>query len=60
MKLFLDREVDLYKDGIKVRKPKGSPPTDRWDYDFIRACTYSGVGFDGPVPPEPPPRRLLF
>jgi hypothetical protein len=45
LKLFLDRDVDLYKDGQKVRKPKGTPPRDLFDYDFIRACTYSGLQF---------------
>jgi len=45
LKLFLNRDVDLYKDGVKERKGKGSPPSDLFDYDFIRACTYSGVKF---------------
>lgn len=45
LKLFLDRDVDLYKDGVKTRKSRGTPPRDLFDYDFIRACTYSGVTF---------------
>lgn len=45
LKLFLDRDVDLYKDGQKTRKARGTPPHDLFDYDFIRACTYSGVTF---------------
>ncbi|MDO8621766.1 MAG: hypothetical protein Q7R80_00870, partial [bacterium] len=45
LKLFLARDVDLYKDGVKARKAKGAPPKDLFDYDFIRACTYSGVKF---------------
>ncbi|MBI4434498.1 hypothetical protein HY635_01635, partial [Candidatus Uhrbacteria bacterium] len=45
LRIFLDRDVDLYKDGQKVRKAKGTPPRDLFDYDFIRACTYSGLQF---------------
>ncbi|MDO8598930.1 MAG: hypothetical protein Q7S02_02380 [bacterium] len=65
MKLFLSRDVDLYKEDAtssvtrKVRKPTGAPPVDRWDYDFIRACTYSGAMFTASTPDEPV-RRLLF
>jgi len=45
LRIFLDRDVDLYKDGTKVRKARGAPPRDLFDYDFIRACTYSGLQF---------------
>jgi photosystem II stability/assembly factor-like uncharacterized protein len=45
LKLFIDRDVDLYKNGTKVRKLKGQPPMDVFDFDFIRACTYSGAKF---------------
>lgn len=51
VRLFMDRDVDLYKDGVKIRKSQGGAPQDVWDHDFIRACAYSGAGFFGTFAP---------
>jgi photosystem II stability/assembly factor-like uncharacterized protein len=45
IKLFFERAVDLYKDGVKEEKASNQAPTDLWDWDFIRACAYSGAPF---------------
>ncbi|MDO8598968.1 MAG: hypothetical protein Q7S02_02580, partial [bacterium] len=50
IRAFVDAEVDLYEqkeDGsfVKVKKVKGAAPKSLWQWDFIRACTYSGAPF---------------
>lgn len=72
IRAFVDSEVDLYEqqdDGgfVKVKKVKGAAPTSLWQWDFIRACTYSGAPFveeftsraRKPQPPASTQRRLL-
>lgn len=42
---FVSSGLTLYKGTAQVRKVKGQAPRDIWDWDFVRACAYSGVPF---------------
>lgn len=73
IRAFVDSEVDLYEqkeDGsfVKVKKVKGVAPKSLWQWDFIRACTYSGAPFveefteraQKAQPPARAQRRLTY
>ncbi|MFH1430225.1 MAG: hypothetical protein ABIG71_01715, partial [Candidatus Uhrbacteria bacterium] len=40
---FRENTVWIYKDGVKTKKPAGQNPKDLYDWNFIRAATYSGA-----------------
>lgn len=43
IKAFKAAKIDIYKNGKKTSKAAGKNPSDLFDWNFIRAATYSGA-----------------